>query len=1574
MSINAEINPSTRIVAKHVTMHNVSQGDVGLSNVDNTSDLDKPISTLTQAALDSKADISTTYTKTEVDIEIANLVNSAPENLDTLNELAQALNNDDDFASTITAQVAARAVRANNLEDLTDFAAARSNLELGASNDVTFNKVTTTSDLTVGTDLTIGGDLTIPGKIIHKDDSDTFIDFEDNDNIRIKSGGNDAIFIDSDGKVGIATNPSHKLHVKSPGTIGENPENLDNATIRVENDTANLYIDGNEVVSDHNLYLQTTLNDGFISLAADDGAGTRVNIANASADGFAIGKGDTTKATKPLDVTGDAIFRGKGTFGVNGDVTDAEAQPSITLFKPKAAAGIRQTRLTIGTNNDEAAFEIQTFDANNTFISNDYRIEKNASGADKHEFSIGNSPKLEITSDGIGIDKTPERTLDMDGHFRLLISPENRISGQDQVLIKSTNGVAAKFRVEGPATITHDLFKISGVSNGFADNSNHFHTVQKINRITQYVEANPTSEVANIERVQEQYYAIQNNNLRSSNAAFWNWHRVSRSIDNTNVSLTDLSGWDIQNIQDSSNRSDGGEVPFTQTEDTTFTFNTTNPFVEDDLLQITIDIDFEGAIVAATLFAKVTAVNGLQATVVLYGGNYKSTGQVDKSTEALPTPGNLDPQNAISTNFKVKKIDTTNKLTLTGNIGLNASPSHQRRFKNLVGDHETRTGKRVVRLTLDSGHGLELNDVITIITNGSGNYKNAEVAFVKGITTGSNSDQVYVVYGRIFDSDPNLPNDYSRQNIVAILKGTLDGLHKINAGDTLMHFNSDNAGRYKSFHIGPGTEVDGNCISIGKNVYNNIDKSVRIGYEPDTGTPGITTNHLLITPTYTETLKPLSTTGVQAVRVNRENTNQSDLTYDAAIHRFRDFDETPNDMLVIRKATDPTTGAFKAKAFVGINTDTPDTPLHILGESVRDDGLVFKAIGGGLFSSKNKIALHLKVDSDNDTTGAPILKLQQDNDTNTGLHVERMNLGFIGFGGGGIYTNSTADAAYIEVENNRTFEISTGGQKSLSIDSSGNVTIPGNITIDGNITGSLTIADSDIPSTITRDSELNAFTGSSSITTVGTIGTGTWQGTQIANAYIADLPTSKITSGTFADSTISSSSVTQHQGDLSIATSQLTGDVTGKIITNEIQCEGTTSGTAQPIRYDAREHRFRDFNETPSDLMVIKMIAGEGGRVGINTDDPKATLHVVGEGSSGFQSDEAIRCVGGLRISNWLRLGAYTDSERDALGSDPPQGLVIYNEDNDQFEGFVANPSGSGSGSWKSFVNASLDGSIPDANITESSVTQHQAALSIDASQITGGEINISEIPDTIARTADLTAHTSSTSNPHNVTREQLNIDTTDNVTFSGVSLTTGSVSTTPSSDNDLANKKYVDDEVAGIVNGAPAALDTLNELAAALGDNENFATNTATSIGEKLAKASNLEDLQDAVTARANLGLDQVENKSSASIRSEIVDGDIPNTITRDSELSAHTNSTLNPHSVTKAQVGLSDVDNESKASMFNNPTFTGDVTRPVQNDETDDSLDASSAPIRNIRNMTQLNYNNLNTKDANTLYIIVG
>ena len=78
--------------------------------------------------------------------------------------------------------------------------------------------------------------------------------------------------------------------------------------------------------------------------------------------------------------------------------------------------------------------------------------------------------------------------------------------------------------------------------------------------------------------------------------------------------------------------------------------------------------------------------------------------------------------------------------------------------------------------------------------------------------------------------------------------------------------------------------------------------------------------------------------------------------------------------------------------------------------------------------------------------------------------------------------------------------------------------------------------------------------------------------------------------------------------------------------------------------------------------------------------------------------------------------------------------------------------------------------------------------------------------------------------------------------------------------------KAYVDTQVAGVIDSAPATLDTLNELAAALNDDANFSTTVTTSIATKLAKASNLSDLADAATARTNLGLGTAATTASTA------------------------------------------------------------------------------------------------------------
>jgi len=105
------------------------KGDVGLGNVDNTTDANKPISSATQTALDLKAPLAspaltgvptaptaaaatntTQIATTEfVRAEVAALVNSAGSTLDTLGEIATALGNDANLSTTLTNSIALKA-------------------------------------------------------------------------------------------------------------------------------------------------------------------------------------------------------------------------------------------------------------------------------------------------------------------------------------------------------------------------------------------------------------------------------------------------------------------------------------------------------------------------------------------------------------------------------------------------------------------------------------------------------------------------------------------------------------------------------------------------------------------------------------------------------------------------------------------------------------------------------------------------------------------------------------------------------------------------------------------------------------------------------------------------------------------------------------------------------------------------------------------------------------------------------------------------------------------------------------------------------------------------------------------------------------------------------------------------------------------------------------------------------------------------------------------------------------------------------------------------------------------------
>ena len=85
-----------------------------------------------------------------------------------------------------------------------------------------------------------------------------------------------------------------------------------------------------------------------------------------------------------------------------------------------------------------------------------------------------------------------------------------------------------------------------------------------------------------------------------------------------------------------------------------------------------------------------------------------------------------------------------------------------------------------------------------------------------------------------------------------------------------------------------------------------------------------------------------------------------------------------------------------------------------------------------------------------------------------------------------------------------------------------------------------------------------------------------------------------------------------------------------------------------------------------------------------------------------------------------------------------------------------------------------------------------------------------------------------------------------------------------PTSAQQAATKNYVDTQVSNLVASAPAALDTLNELAAAIGDDANFSTTITNSIAAKLPLAGGT------LTGDINAGGNTVTNLAAPSANSD--------------------------------------------------------------------------------------------------------
>ena len=141
--ISKPVSTATQ-TAINTAVSGITKSSIGLSNVDNTSDSNKPISDATQLALNTKVNTSdlgnlvvqpdlTGYAlKTDLTTAITNLIDGAPDALNTLHEITNQLALDESTATALTNTVALKAPKASPIFTGTvDFSGAANITGLG---------------------------------------------------------------------------------------------------------------------------------------------------------------------------------------------------------------------------------------------------------------------------------------------------------------------------------------------------------------------------------------------------------------------------------------------------------------------------------------------------------------------------------------------------------------------------------------------------------------------------------------------------------------------------------------------------------------------------------------------------------------------------------------------------------------------------------------------------------------------------------------------------------------------------------------------------------------------------------------------------------------------------------------------------------------------------------------------------------------------------------------------------------------------------------------------------------------------------------------------------------------------------------------------------------------------------------------------------------------------------------------------------------------------------------------------------------------------------------------------------
>ena len=491
-----------------------------------------------------------------------------------------------------------------------------------------------------------------------------------------------------------------------------------------------------------------------------------------------------------------------------------------------------------------------------------------------------------------------------------------------------------------------------------------------------------------------------------------------------------------------------------------------------------------------------------------------------------------------------------------------------------------------------------------------------------------------------------------------------------------------------------------------------------------------------------------------------------------------------------------------------------------------------------------------QVDSTTVTVADPLFKYAKDN---TGNSVD------IGFYGKYVQSSTTKYAGLAwDASQSDKFRLFHGNQTepTTTVDITGTGHTTGTLiaNLEGNVTGDLT-GNADTATalasgqnfSLTGDVTASAisFDGSGAVALATTVTesavTQHQAALSITESQISDLQSyltaetndlsSVVTWANVPDANITQSSVTQHQAALSVTESQISDlgsyitatssdTLTGKTINfenNTVIVEYAVTASGGNFLIDGEANATISFNPG----IVYRFDLSDSS---LSSHPFKLSTTSDGSHNSGSEYTTGKTTNGSAGSS-----GAYVEYTVNAATSD----ILYYYCSSHSGMGGTITVFGSSYGDTdvQSYLSAGTGITLSGSGVIATTITQYaDSDVQAYISAGTGISINGSgEISTTITQYADSDV--------------QSYISAGTGITISGSGQIASSITQYADSDvasyltaNSYATESYVTTQVNNVIDSAPGALDTLNELAAALGDDANFSTTVTNSIATKLA------------------------------------------------------------------------------------------------------------------------------------------